>query len=127
MYLIPKITLTCPILAVSRKLRKYEPSGTSRECQTSIKFNIESIAKSADPLELEMDDAVARGKKEMKDMSSMPVAVDVIQGAIDTYQSTSGVVSNLPILPAWEPFLEKVELFTKLVDGIAEVRYEVQW
>lgn len=121
---VPKNALTCHISAVSGKLRKYESSGASRESQTSIKFNLESMAKSAEVGELEMDDALMEGKKAMKGFVPMPRAVGMVQGAVDTYQSTTYVASSFPIMPvlsAWEPFLEKVELFTNMVDGIAEV------
>ena len=66
-----------------------------------------------------MEEAVAQGKGTLVHVSPAPSSFEPIQGAIDT---SVAVVANIKSLTTtWEPFLQKLKLFTKLVDGVAHV------
>jgi len=66
-----------------------------------------------------VEEAVAQGKDALVDMKLPPSSFEPVQGAIDT---SVAVVTNIKSLTtAWGPYLQKLKLFTKLVDGIAHV------
>jgi hypothetical protein len=66
-----------------------------------------------------MEEAVAQGKDALVHMKLAPSSFEPIQGAVDT---SVAVVANIKSLTTtWGPLLQKVKLFTELVDGIAHV------
>jgi len=66
-----------------------------------------------------MEEAVAQGKDALVHMKLAPSSFEPFQGAVDT---SVAVVTNIKSLTTtWGRFLQKLELFTKLVDGIAHV------
>ena len=67
-----------------------------------------------------MDEAVTRGKEALNLMKPPSSSFESIQGLTD---ATADVIDNIQsVSNNWDPFLEKVKLFTQLVDTIAEVR-----
>jgi hypothetical protein len=46
------------------------------------------------------------------------VVVDRITAIADTIN---------PVMTAWDPLLEKIKLFSQIVDGISEVRFKCRW
>ena len=66
-----------------------------------------------------MEEAVAEAKGALVHMKLASSLIEPIQGAVD---ASVGVVPNIKSLTTtWEPLLEKVQWFTKFVDGIARV------
>jgi phage-related minor tail protein len=66
-----------------------------------------------------MEEAVAQAKDALVHMKPPPSSLEPIQGAVDT---SVAVVANIKSLSTtWGPLLDKVKLFTELVDGIAQV------
>ncbi len=66
-----------------------------------------------------MEEAVAGAKEALDHMKLAPSAIEPMQGAVNT---SVAVVANISSLTTtWGPLLQKVKLFTELVDGIARV------
>jgi hypothetical protein len=110
---------------VTRELCKYDSRGNQHKTQIVIEFTIAAISKAsnADASELNMEEATAQGKDALDNMKLAPSILEPIQSAVDT---SVGVVTNVNSLSnAWGPFLQKVQILTKLVDGIAQVRGRV--
>jgi hypothetical protein len=77
------------------------------------------MSKASDAAGLNMEEAVVQGKDALVHMKLAPSSFEPIQGAVDT---SVAVVTNIESLSnTWGPFLQKVKLFSELVDGIAHV------
>ena len=70
-------------------------------------------------MELNMEEAVVQGNNALLHMKPVPSLFKPIQDAVDTSVAAATNIKSLS--DTWDPLLQKVELFTKLVDGIAEV------
>jgi hypothetical protein len=82
-------------IVVTRNLRKVDKKGKSQELPTVIEFTISSFASLDGATNAQMDEAVGQAR-------------DAIS-----------LVSN--VLTTWEPLLEKVKLFTEIMDTFTEV------
>jgi len=103
-------------LAITRELCT---PGNRRKTGIIIEFTITITSKASDAAELNMEEAVAQGKNALVNMKLAPSSLEPIQDAVDT---SVVVVANIKSLSTtWSPLLDKVKLFTKLVDGIARV------
>ena len=66
-----------------------------------------------------MEEAVAEAKDALAHRKLAPSPFEPMQGAVNT---SVAVVANITSLATtWGPLLQKVKLFTELVDGIARV------
>ena len=99
---------------ITRELHKDDDHGKRCKLQSAIEFTIVAISNAFDAAGLNIDKAVARGKDALDHMVSTPSA---IQEATDVLINDSKSVPNI-----WELLLQKVRLFTELVDAAAEVR-----
>lgn len=78
-----------------------------------------AISNASDAPELNMEEAITQGMGALDRMKLKPSLVEPIQGIVDT---TTTVVDNVKSLSdTWDPLLQKIEIFSKLVDSIAEV------
>ncbi|KIM75554.1 hypothetical protein PILCRDRAFT_669545 [Piloderma croceum F 1598] len=78
-----------------------------------------AMSKASDPAGLNIEGAVAQAKDALVHMKLAPSSFEPIQGVVDT---SVVVVTNIESLSnTWGPFLQKVKLFSELVDGIAHV------
>jgi hypothetical protein len=79
-----------------------------------------AITEASDAAGLNMGEAVAQGKDVLDRMKLMSSMFQRIRGAADV----SGTVTNniKPLSAVWGPLLQKIKIFTELVDEIAEVR-----
>jgi hypothetical protein len=103
-------------LAITRELCN---PGNRRKTGIIIEFTITTTSKASDAAELNMEEAVAQGKNALVNMKLAPSSLEPIQDAVDT---SVAVVANIKFLSTtWSPLLDKVKLFTELVDGIAQV------
>jgi hypothetical protein len=68
-----------------------------------------------------MEEAVTQGKQALENMASTPSSVERVQKAVDASETvTDGVTS---IVNTWGPLLDKLKIFTEIVDKISEVEY----
>ena len=105
---------------VTRELCKHDRYGNQRKAQTVIQFTIGADSKASDAPELNMGEAVAQGKDALDLMKPAPSSFEPIQGVVDT---SATVINNAKSMSnTWGPLLQKLKLFTELVDKFAEVR-----
>jgi hypothetical protein len=108
-------------IAITRNVRKNDKKGRSQELPTVIEFTISSFVSSDEATNAQMDKAVGQAKEAYKHIGPSSLAA-VTESAGD---AGGVVVDAIPsvndVLAAWEPLLEKVKLFTEIMDKFAEV------
>ena len=103
--------------AITRTLHKVHRNGSLSECG-SITFTIlEMVTASAGAAHLQME--------EMMMHTPVLVSANPVVSQLDQVQNTYG---NLAILPmtTWTPLVQKLELFTEIMDKLSEVRHTTQ-
>jgi hypothetical protein len=106
-------------LAITRELYEHDAQGNQNKTQIIIEFTIVAISKASDATGLDMKEAVAQGKAAIDQMKRAPLPVGQIQGAVDSSPTVIGNIKSMS--NTWGPLLQKIKLFTELVDGIAKV------
>jgi hypothetical protein len=118
--LLPTFANNHLLSVISRELRKYDSCGDQRSTLVVIEFSIVTISQAADAAGLNMVEAVARGKEALDRMKAAPSPLELIQGVTN---ASTNVINNIKsVSNSWDLFLQKVKLFTELVDTIVEVR-----
>jgi hypothetical protein len=107
---------------VTRELCKHDRHGNQQKTQIVIQFTIVAVSETsdADADELNAGDALAQAKDELSDVKSIPSRLEPIPGVVDT--SATVINDTKSVSDIWGPLLDKLKLFTELVDKIAEVR-----
>ena len=103
---------------MTRKLRTHDSKGNFPEVQTIIEFSITSFTTPTEAAEAQMVEAVDQGNIDFAHMKPVPSALDtegLVAGAIPVIDDIDTVTA------AWQPLLEKITRYTKIVDGISEV------
>jgi hypothetical protein len=102
---------------VSRKLCKSDKAGTTHEVQAVLEFAISSFTSSDEAREVQLIEAVdgVTGVNMNPAPSLLIGAGEFIDGV------TSATNTIIPVATAWGPLLDKVELFTKIMDKASEV------
>ena len=121
-FLLPtfRVANNHPLSVISRELRKYDSCGNQCSTQVFIEFSIVTISQAANADGLNTSEAVTRGKEALDRMKPAPSPLEPIQGVTN---ASANVIDNIKsVSNSWDPFLQKVKLFTELVDTIAEVR-----
>jgi hypothetical protein len=98
---------------VTRELCKFNAYGNPCKTQTIIELTIAAIPKASDAGVLNMEEAITQQMNVLDCMMPSPSSVKPIQGAVDTSATVSAT---------WGSLLQKIKLFSELVDSIAEVR-----
>jgi hypothetical protein len=92
------------------------------DVQTVLEFTITSFGTSDEALEGQLNEAVSETKV-VENMNPAPSRVidggNVVDGIISTTNNTV-----IPTMAAWDPLLDKIKLFTEIVDGISEVWFK---
>jgi hypothetical protein len=91
------------------------------ESQATIEFTVVSSAASTDATENQMDESVMQGNIAVEQIHPASPPLELLVGAVDHVNMT--IDSTTSETDVWKPLLEKIELFTKIVDQIAQVRY----
>jgi transcriptional regulator with AAA-type ATPase domain len=104
---------------ISRKLRGYDENGNLQELQTVVEFTIVSVAGSVDSSKMQTDEAVAQSNAAIDQIKPLPSSLEHASGLVD--DSVPAYNNIEPIAVTWGPFLQKVELITRIVDKISEV------
>jgi len=112
------------MIAVTRKLSKHDEHGTLRELRDVIEFSASSLTTPAIAMELQAKYVSEQAKDALVQMHSSPSSVGPINNAINEIDSMMNVVS---LTNTWDPLLKNIKLFTKIVDGIADVRHICDW
>ena len=106
-------------LAITRELCKFDSCGNQHKTQIVIEFMIATTSNASDAWGLNVEEAVAQGKDAFLHMKRAPSLFGPIQGAIDTSVAVATSIESSSTI--WGQLLQKVTLFVKLVDRIAEV------
>ncbi|KIM85063.1 hypothetical protein PILCRDRAFT_817902, partial [Piloderma croceum F 1598] len=94
---------------VTRELCKFDVAhGNPCKTQTIIEFTIAAVPKASDAGVLNMEEAITQQRDVLDSMIPAPSLVTPIQETVDTSAT-------------WGPLLQKIKLFTELVDSIAEI------
>jgi hypothetical protein len=104
---------------ITRELFDHDDHKTT----SMVEFTIMPITEASDAAGLNMGEAVAQGKDVLDRMKLVSSMFQRIRGATDV----SGTVTNnmKPLSAVWGPLLQKIKIFTELVDEIAEVREQI--
>ena len=117
---MPFLCTNKPPLAITRDLCEYDGHGNQRKTQTIIEFTIVATSKVSGAAELDMEAAVTQGHDELDRMKPHP-SFEPIEGVVGTSATVIDHIKSLS--DTWGPLLQKIRLFSELVDTIAEVRY----
>lgn len=104
---------------IPRILRKSDKAGKTHEVQAVLEFAISLFTSSDKAWEDQLNEAVG-GVTGVGD--NMNLAPSLLIGAgdlIDGVTSTTNTI--IPVTAAWGPLLDKVKLFTEIVDKASEV------
>jgi hypothetical protein len=109
---------------ITRELYRDDDDGKQSNTQIIVEFIIVPISEASeapDAAGLNMKEAVTQAKTAVDNMKLAPPFLGPVQGALDT---SATVINNVQSLSnTWGPFLQKIKMFTDLVDGITEVRH----
>jgi hypothetical protein len=73
---------------------------------------------------MQVDEAVAQGKDALAQMTSTSRALVPLMH--NAFEVSTTIMTNIPLITSnWAPLLEKIKLFTEIVDKISEVRYRI--
>lgn len=111
--------MTHLLSAVIRNLDPPESQGNIRKPETAIEFSIVSTSTAIGAVERQMDEAFGEVNETLREVNHLPSLLESAAGSVD--EVTSGINNAIAIGENWEPFLEKVKEFTKIVDGISQV------
>jgi hypothetical protein len=103
-------------IAVTRNLHKYDSKGVAHEISTVIEFTISTFSSAEDSTKSRMQDALGDGKAAFNRMISAPLT---LKDPEDLSSTSTDCVE--PIVCAWEPLIEKIQLCTQIVDKFSEV------
>ena len=87
--------------------------------KSAIELSAKLITTPTDAIELQMIDASEQANDALAQMKTSSSPVNHIVGAVDGI--TSVMDNVIPIAKTWDVLLQKIDLFTKIIDGIAEV------
>jgi len=79
-----------------------------------------ATSEDSDTAELDMEVAVTQGNDELDHMKPIHSSFEPIQEVVDTSATLMNDIKSLS--DTWGPLLQKIRLFSELVDTIAEVR-----
>jgi hypothetical protein len=110
--------------AVTHELSTYDANGTQHKTGILVKFTIARYASSCSAAQMQVNEAVAQGKDSFAQMTSTSRAlVPLMQGA---FEVSTTIMNSIPSITSnWAPLLEKIKLFTEIVDKISEVWYRI--
>jgi hypothetical protein len=84
-----------------------------------VKFSITVGAQSLDASHMEMDDSVAQATAALSWVRMAPSMLRRTWDAVSTLTLISK--KNASAAASWDPLLQRIKLFTEIVDGISEV------
>jgi hypothetical protein len=83
-----------------------------------------AASKASDATELDIEAAVVtQGNDGLDGMKPMHPSFEPIQGVVDTSATVINDIKSFS--DTWGPLLQKIRLFSELVDTIAEVKYRM--
>jgi hypothetical protein len=105
---------------VVRELSKHDTHGNQRKTRSIVEFTIVTISKTTDAAGLNIDEAFTQGGDAFHSMTLIPSSSQRIQAVVDLSTVTNSNIKS--VSDVWDPLLQKIKIFSRLVDTIAEVR-----
>jgi hypothetical protein len=105
---------------VTRELCKFDTRGNPYKTQAIIELTIAAVPTASDAGVLNMEEAITQQNNVLDSMIPPPLSINQIQEAVDS--SATGLNNIQSVSATWGPLLQKIKLFSELVDSIAEVR-----
>ncbi|KIM75623.1 hypothetical protein PILCRDRAFT_668521 [Piloderma croceum F 1598] len=102
---------------VTREICKFDALGNPCKTQTIIELMIVAVPNASDAGVLNMEEAITQQNNVLDSMMPVPSS---IQETVDT--SATGINNIQSVSATWAPLLQKIKLFSELVDSVAEVR-----
>src|SRR5277367_1962741 len=112
-------TLTVLSLAIACALSKPGADESLNQTQTIVEFSTTVEIQPSNASHMEMDDGVTRATSAFEQMRIAPSTLERIRGAVGA--STTIVDNTTSMAATWDPLLQRIKLFTEIVDGISEV------
>jgi len=112
--LFPTLNVLSP--AITCALSK--PGADKKLSQSIIEFSITVKTQPSNASHMEMTDSVTKATAAFEQMRMAPSTLERIQGAVST---STTIAENTSIAATWDPLLQRIKLFTEIVDGISEV------
>jgi hypothetical protein len=106
---------------VSRTLSTPTGTKTSDKPQAIIQFSIVTVEPSSDMNKLKMEEAVKEEHSALATMSSASPLLEIAETTENNATSAVAVVEAIPI--PWSSLLDRIELFTRMMDKVAEVLF----
>jgi hypothetical protein len=105
--------------AITRTLSKLAADENLSQTQPIIEFSITVESQPSNTSYVEMSDGVRRATTAFEQMTVAPSTLERIEDAVGT--STTIVGNMKSITATWDPLIQRIKLFTEIVDRISEV------
>jgi hypothetical protein len=105
--------------AITRVLSKPGANEILSRTQPIVKFSITVTTHPSNASYMEVDDGVTRATTAFDHMRVAPSALERIEDAVSA--STTVVENMTSITATWDPLIQRIKIFTEIVDGISEV------
>jgi hypothetical protein len=110
-------TLNVFSVAIARVLSK--PNADKALSQTIIEFSISVGTQPSNASHMEMDDSVTKATTALGRIRMEPSTLGHAEGAVSTFTTISQKTTSTAA--SWDPLVQRIKLFTTIVDGISEV------
>jgi hypothetical protein len=104
---------------VTRKFGKFNAHKDIHKTLISVEFLIVAINTPTSAASMNMDQALKQGKDTFNMMQTAPSSLGRIQEANDISAAVLGNVKS--VAGTWDPFIEKLKIFTDIMDKISGV------
>jgi hypothetical protein len=94
-----------------------------QEVQTVLEFTIAPFVTSDEGLKDQLNEVVGEATN-VDNMNPVPPLATGEGAVVDRITAISDTIN--PVMAAWDPLLEKIKLFSEIVDGISEVWFKCQ-
>jgi len=101
--------------AITRELCKYDAHGNQDKTNTLFEFTIVTVPEASNAAVLDMAEAVTQADNTADRMAAAPSSLEATNLSVAVINGTESVSHT------WGPLLQKIRLFTDLVDTISEV------
>jgi hypothetical protein len=133
---------------IARHLYKFRTDGSAVKTEAILELNVSHVVKSTDVATpkkentdvqrpeqsanaivgeerlVTMEMAVIQGRQALENMTSAPSSVERVQNVIDASKAVNDNINS--IVKTWDPLLDKLKIFTEIVNKIAEVGHRNQ-
>jgi hypothetical protein len=100
----------------------FDKAGKVPPLQTVLEFTITPFATADEALMAQWNESVS-GTRVVHNMKPAPAVIIGAEGVIDRVNSITNAIN--PITSVWDPLLDKIKLFSEIVDKASEVWFKI--